>query len=547
MSVNPCPVGGTFKGDNPVKDNERPAIWKWAKDNTDFKDRASTAQAINDHFFGGRAPDEWLNDIIGGRKTPFKAVSTEMWRRAYDRQTVIRHAQELNRVAGTTLFQRIANTGWNTARTLETIGHAIVFPVSHAGDLLYRPSEWKTFFEGVVRTYGKSYSKDSAIARVADMQRDKLFDLSIRGGLEVGPRSQAMGILGDKGSSLTERLGEKPVLRNIIGAAGRAWDMLGVMRFELWKKAMQKHIKDGMTDEQLLDFSKNFAEWANDATGAGKGKIANLGGTTLFGPKLTQSKINRVSEIVNTPADFANWKNLTPGEKAVAWKRLSGFGQYAATRLGFLAVNAGILKYLGSDQKVNVTDPNKGDYLQFKGGGLEGSLPGMGSEIRALSRVLALTYWEYTPDSWKDSLSQKLGKEFNQKPRATGPKAVYDIAKDYASGKLHPSFQRVSELASGRTWDGRPLPFSSDKGTPEKPRLSVGEYLGSIGPIPLQGPVKYFYDKVKATGASASESLQITKGLIVAGFGATGAHVKEEHEPKAKKQSGGIREPKIRP
>jgi hypothetical protein len=550
VPINPCPVGGEYKGNSPVKDEDRPIIWKWAKDNTNFEDFVGTSKAINDHFFGGRAPQSWISDLIGGRKTKtsfgriYDDMYNEMWRRNSDRQNMIRYAKELNKYAGTGVWPKVANTVWNLGRSLETIGHAIVFPVSHAGDLLFHPTEWGRYFKGLGDVYRGAYGRDFHRNRMAEMERDPWFRIAMDSKVEAGSGSKPTGILGSGVPSwLEKRFGETPVLRNVLGSASRAWDMLGTIRFEMWKAAMKKKVTPNMSAAEILDYGREYAEWANDATGAGKGKIANLGGGGLFGPKLTQSKINRVSEIVKTPMDFANWKNLTPGQRAVAWKRLGGATQYLTTRIGFLAANAALLKLLKSNQKINFTDPNKGDWMQFKGYGLEAGVPGITTELRAMSRVLSLTYWEYAPDSVKQRLAQKFGQSFAQKPRETGVKAVYDIGKDYASGKLNPSVERISEVLSGKDWKGRPVPWSPDQGTPEKPKLGIGEYSASIGPIPLQGPIKYVYDQLKGT-AGASQATQIVKGLIVAGLGATGAHIGEEQEPKPPKSSGRATSPK---
>ena len=81
---------------------------------------------------------------------------------------------------------------------------------------------------------------------------------------------------------------------------------------------------------------------------------------------------------------------------------------------------------------------------------------------------------------------------------------------------------------------GRPLPWSADKGTVAKPRLSYGQYLGDIGPIPLSGPIGFVYDHLRQTGASALDATAIVKGLIIAGAGAPGFHVREEYVPPPK-------------
>jgi hypothetical protein len=104
---------------------------------------------------------------------------------------------------------------------------------------------------------------------------------------------------------------------------------------------MSKYVKPGMSEAEVLDIGKNLADWANHATGSGKGPVSKLGGEVLFGPKLTQSKLNRISaDPIKTVKTFANWEGATAGERAVAMTRL-GATQFLLTNLGFLAVNQG--------------------------------------------------------------------------------------------------------------------------------------------------------------------------------------------------------------
>src|SRR5262249_52481733 len=199
------------------------------------------------------------------------------------------------------------------------------------------------------------------------MRREPLFDTALRSGLDVGARSHAGNLV-------------SPTAKGSVSE--RAWSMLTAMRFELWNREMQKYIKPNMTQEQVLDIGKNLAEWANHATGSAKGPISSLGGGVLFGPKLTQSKLNRMTvDQIKTVKTFANWGSASAGERAAAWTRLSGATQYLGSALGLLAVNQGLLSVLGQKQQINFTDPNKSDWLAFKVGGLEFSIPGMHSEI----------------------------------------------------------------------------------------------------------------------------------------------------------------------
>jgi hypothetical protein len=311
-------------------------------------------------------------------------------------------------------------------------------------------------------------------------------------------------------------------------AAARAWDMLTVMRFELWKKQVGKYLKPGMSEAEALDIGKNLADWANHATGSAKGPVASLGGEVLFGPKLTQSKLNRVTiDPVKTVKTFTNWKTATAGEKAAAWTRLSGATQYLVTSLGFLAVNEGLLRAFGSKQSVNLKDPSKGDWMAFKGEGLDGYVPGLHTEVRTLAKILAIWREQSTVPGKRKALVQNPALRGESKRSLTAK-----VLGEYAIGKVEPGIQRGLEIGTGQDWMGRPVPWSSDKGTEKKPRLTWGEYAGSVGPIPLDGPTGYVYDQLRKNGASASDSTAIIKALMIFGAGLPGFHVKEDYEAK---------------
>jgi hypothetical protein len=229
--------------------------------------------------------------------------------------------------------------------------------------------------------------------------------------------------------------------------------------------------------------------------------------------------LNRLTiDPVKTIKTFADWKNATAGQKAVAWTRLSGATAFAVTNLGFLAVNQGLLYALGQKDKINFTDPTKGDFLAFKGGGILGNVPGLHTEIKTLAKILATSF----------ASSKQLRGE--SKFAATAK-----VAGQYGMAKLTPTIQRGLEVGLGQDWMGRPLPWSKEEtkkdGTPVKPKMSYGEYAASIGPIPLEGPVGFVYDKFRKSGMSALDATNITKALIIGGFGLPGFHVREDFGP----------------
>ena len=510
---DPC-----YSGPIPVTDEERAAIWRWAKANGIDHGLPidKIGDAINAHFFAGAAKPEWITDILSGRKTPYRALANDAWKKQYNRRQIVQQAQELSRAKMPGPIGRAVGTVLSGPRNLAVFGHGWVFPVSHAGDLALRPQSWGIFFKGLFNTYTKATVSKAATERLLDsMRRSPLFDTALRSGLDVGARSHAGNLINRPAKG---------------GMSTRAWDVLTTMRFELWNHAMEKHIEPRMSQAEVLDIGKNLAEWANHATGSAKGPIANLGGNVLFGPKLTQSKLNRlVADPIKTVKTFANWNNATPGEKIVARTRLTGLAQYIGTALGFLGVNWGVNWATGQKDKkdqINFTDPTKSDWLAFKSNGLQWSLPGMHSEIKLLGQILATGYLTYFPH--KETLAEAIDR-IKSAGKTPKPKTLPELLGGYALSKANPVIGLGAEALRGKDFSGKPLPWNPSPGTRAWPRLDWWQYAISHGPIPLSGPVGYFYDQLIAKGANPLDATKLIKGLIIGGVGASGVHIHENY------------------
>ena len=169
--------------------------------------------------------------------------------------------------------------------------------------------------------------------------------------------------------------------------------------------------------------------------------------------------------------------------------------------------------------------------MAFRGSGITGYVPGLHTEIRAVAKILNLAFTE-------TKIRGKAGR-LVQNPELRGQAKSVLAAKivgQYGMAKLEPGLQRGTEALMGQNWQGRPLPWSDDKGTDNKPRMTWGEYAGSIGPIPLEGPIGYVYDSLRKDGASAMDANKIIKGLIIFGGGLPGLHIKEDHANDMRKK-----------
>ena len=516
-----------YSGPIPVTDEERIAIWRWAKlasiDKGEPIDKVS--DAINQHFFAGQAKSEWLSDILSGRKTPFRELTNEAWKKQYYRRQIVAQAQEVTGRQAMHPAVKAMKTMWNFPRTAAVFGHGLVFPVTHAGDLMLRPTSWGSFMKGFLNTWTKTWPGQQAdFARMMDsMERHPRYDLALQSKLDIGERSH---------------INESFTKQSSMGA--RAWSALTVLRFDEWNRMMDKATNSRMTQEEVKDIGKHLAVWANHATGSAKGPIASLGGDVLFGPKLVQSKLNRIFyDPVKTLGTFAkmgneklnnifgDWGNATPGEKAVAWTRLSGLAQYFGMLSGTLAMNYGINNAMGKKDKenVNFTDPTKGDFLAFKVGGMEFSIPGLHSEVKALGKILATSYAAY---KWADPKYKAHQKALGVKPPFPPPDPIEAVTQ-YGLSKANPAISLAAEILRGKDFIGKPVPWSPDPGKPSWPRLDWWQYMITKTPIPLSGPIRYFYDQMKEKGASATDATAITKALIMFGVGLTGMHIREDY------------------
>jgi hypothetical protein len=520
---NPC-----YSGPNPVKDEDRAVIWKWAKENgidhgLPFD---KVHDAINQHFFGGQARPEWITDVLSGRKTPFREVANDAWKKQYNRRMITGAARDLVRQQSQHPALKVLDQILAVPRDVMTLAHGAVFPVTHAGDLALRPRSWGVFFRGLRDAYTKSFSASKIEQLMNTVERDPLYDTALRSKLDVSRKSAGFFSPHSTQVAAWNVWGKLNKLSQAQGE--RAWQVLTAMRFDLWKRQMEKFIKPTMSEAEVLDIGTHLASWANHATGSAKAeerasKVTSALSPLMFGPKLTASKIGRViSDPLTTAKTFLNWKNATSGEQAVAQTRLAGLAQYGGSLLGFLAINSGLLGASGSKQQINFTDPTKSDWLKFKFGGLELGLPGLHSEIKELGQILAAS-WISNKDA-RGSRDQYLGTTIGQ----------------YLLGKAAPGISLGKEVLTGTGFPNRPLPVpwapkpSLHPRTPPPKPYTWPEYLGQHGPIFLQGPIKYVYDHLRGAGAGAKDSFDMVKALIIAGLGATGLHVSEEYTKPTK-------------
>ena len=514
-----------YPGPNPIDKNDpdglrRAAIWKWAKEHgiDQGKSFDEIHDMINQKVYSGAGKSEWITDILKGRKTPFQRVANDAWHAQAQRKAVIALAKDRAGRAAMTWPHRMISKVWETPRGAAVWGHGVVFPITHGGDMIFNPQRWGVLYRGIKNTWTKTgafgINTKQAIIETEQtlntMYKDPLFNMAINSGVDLSPKAHGSDLISAGKQS------------------ERAYAMLKVMRFELWKNEMAKFEAKNpeMSPLEKREMAKYLGTMANHATGSGQGMLTSskVAGQLLFGAKLTQSKLNRMAEAAKTLGTYANWNGASPVQKVAARTHLTRMTQFALTYGGFLAANQGYLWATGQKDKdgkstqINWKDPTKSDWMKFKVGGMEAAVPGIRSELHTLGKVLAIAF--------KDSKDVK---------KETHGGTKFDLAlkslAEYAVSKTAPTVQAAAEgLYGTETWGlHHPMPWSGDKGTAKSPRLDWWQYAISHGPIPLSGPIRYVYDQAKARGMDSLDATAWIKALIIAGVGATGVHITPDY------------------
>jgi len=513
-----------YSGTNPIgklTDQDRMGMWKWVKENAidhgmPFE---QVHEAFNAHYFSGAGRPEWINEFLAARKTPFKRASDAAWAAQANRRNIQTQAKHLVNDRTASILER-AGKAVIAAPRYVTVGggvHGVVFPFTHGGALLLNPTRWGAFARMVVNTW-KNISPAQAERLRDTMTRDPNFTLAQRSKLDLSTHGMETG-----GGNVS----------------ARTWAALLETRFQLWNKAMQRHIDSGKYSAEDLDsIGKELAVWANHATGSGKGIISDPRiAPAFFGPKLAQSYWNRlVGDPIKTVNTWANWSRATAGEKVVAMQRLRGAMTAASTYTGMLLANQAILAATGQKDQINWTDPSQSDWLGFKGWGFRWSLPGaMHSEIKLIGQIIAAQSMK--PEGLaKVGIMVPHGRVAPDKLLSLRGEYIARQLLQYAESKATPVYGLAKELITGHDFMGRPLPWVTEKQTPKEaakhPPISWGEYAWSKAPIPLTGAAKYVYDELRKNGASVTDASMWMRAAMIAGVSATtGTEPKEIKEP----------------
>lgn len=408
---------------------------------------------------------------------------------------------------------------YHTVTAAKIAGHGTVGMVTHAGGLIFRPSVANVYWRNFGRQFGMWANPAFHERLIYNLENDPEFHTWKEAGASIDPQK-----------TYTDYGMYAKWLGKAAAGGQRGFDALKLARLELNKQQWEGVPDDIKNDPQAaMETRKQIAAMNNKATGAqargndilneaARSKLAN---SVLFAPKLYASRWSRiVLDPVKTLGTVIDWNNATQAEKYAAITKAKHAGEFAAAYIGALVTNQAILSATGSNQKVNITDPSKSDWLKFKGAGSTITADGgLLDPVRLIGQIVS---YSLEQDNKRDIFKQGTDQD----------KIREDLAK-YVQGKLNPPVALAAEVITQRDFAGRPLPWSSKAPKyKDQEKYSWGEWLGSQGPIPLASGIEAVYDGLRKNGLNHAQAKDILVGAATAMAGMTGVHAQEDYHPK---------------
>jgi hypothetical protein len=488
--------------DFPFKDEDVADIWRIAK--AEFIDKGASF----DETVRGMA------DLLGMRHEHIaqaftmpkvrRVVSNDMWQKQQRRRDAINHAKMMvESVHDPALLKKIRDA-YNVPRAALVAGHGGVFPMTHMGQSLFVPTEWKTFFRASANAWRSMSPKQYEIA-IQRHLADPDYMAARRASKSVDPTQPTVGILNRGGKSHW---------------ADRGFNSLKIARLDLFKQMWHKLESTERTPEN----AKAIMNVVDHATGeVHLGKAGAVMAKVFFAPKLIPARfMAAVVDPIKAVGTVANWRNASAGERAAARFVMKRQVQTVAFYAGALALNQGLNEWLGSKDKVNFTDPTKSDWLSFKIAGLNVRPPNAVIETIRLAGGLIAPFFASDKTLRGESPSSA---------------AAHRVA-DYFRYKLHPTIQTGLELAQGADLFKRPTPYpglrelatgNKPKASASHPAISWPEYILGKGPIPGGAAVREFYDLLREQGMNHMDA---RKWLRIISVGATESLGIQAHEQR---------------
>jgi hypothetical protein len=502
-------VFADYEPGKPMTDLQAKTLWNY------LRSKYADKFGLQLHKIAGEiATDLGLthDDVLKGLGKPagVKKLADEILVAARERRRLKADAENWVENQKTPGWQRFVKSIPQAAFNMAIFGHGGTWIGTHTPAHVFNPADWAqlfpTWFRSLKTYYKTAIANDRGLYHEQMVQRlvtDQLYPTARAAGLKVDPIDRSEAYQNKKMDSFLGRFGL---------AGNEAFDGLKFFRFAKFKgewNALPESLK-------TKDMAKALADGINTSTGASNVQMPKALSTAAFAPRLEYSRWKLLfGDTARTAKTFGDWKNATPEEKQAATRDFRQKATIVGTYFGLLALNQGVLQATGSPQSVNFTDSKRGDWLNFKVGGLNVGVGTPFLHIFGLLRNLA-----------HDAFGKPKGRLDSRDSRE---KNIGGDLITYGRQKLSPIGQRVADVVSQKDIMGNVVPWSDDalkkyELREGKHKLGVGEYLSeSLPPIPLSQAAREIW---KDQGMTNSQADRVWRAIITAAAaGATGARV----------------------
>lgn len=387
-------------------------------------------------------------------------------------------------------------------------GHGFVGLITHAGNMVFNPYAWYAYWPAWKTMYMMVFSGRYHYQRMVDLQNSVHYLDWKKAGLQINPYR------------LSDDFQINDIhdfFKNFTG--GRGFDALKVLRYDMaelcWKRTPEKY--------QTPEMRELWANEVNHATGIVKtalpgviGEAANWG---FFAPKLEMSRWAFIFKDTLTAMSYLGSRNATPVQKFWAMSVMRHRLAMTATFFGLLAANWAFNKRQNSDQEVNLWDPTKSDFWQFKVAGFKVGVVGPLIGIpRLIADWLVTGYGKMTP-------SMRMEGRYAKFLERTGR---------YAAGKLSPIAHHITGVIAKQDFMRKPMPWSSDVVSPRLAAQGVTRYTYPewastiVAPIPAEEALREVWHDMQVDNVTTEK---VIKALTAAGVAAaSGARLARDPE-----------------
>lgn len=481
----------------------------------------------------GMRVEDVTKELTANKQT--KRLADDVWRKQEALRRFQYQAKRWLKGAAIPEWEKALATLPQAAFAAKVGFHGLVAEGTHAPMLAFQPRFYANYF----RDFGKMYKlvgwpHKQANARayyemqVQDLLRRPNYIKARRAGLQNDPSNfeeyASIDLQGKVNKGL-EKIDPKVAdyFNSIAGMGNRGYSILKILRQDLFDQRWNALPESKQTPE----FAKEIATIVNHVTGvteagaSGASKWPNL---VLFAPRLLGSRymwlagdpIRAGKIMVNT---LINWKSTTPAEKYFAIEQVKEKAWVVGTLLALLKANQGMLSATDSDQKINFTDPMKGDFLNFKAAGMRASY---GSAMVNMAKLPVKLYAIRASDGGK--LKNLIY------PDEDSAKVIEQFVRSQAS----PIANIAADLWFKADSQNRPLPISERPVPKRLQAQGIGPYTWpewateAALPIPAEEAAREVWKHMGMNEEQIKDARRTMAAISIFGQAGTGGRIAED-------------------